>query len=212
MIAKEGKTILITLFVFTLVSRWIATTFESSWLSFGYIVFGVLFLFSLNFFRDPRRRVPKDENLIISPADGKIVKIDSINDPEVGKAKSVSIFLNVFNVHVNRVPFAGTVLRIEHKSGKFLAAFDHKASDENEQAITVFETSFGKMKVKQIAGLIARRIHCYAKPNYSMQKGEKLGFIMFGSRTDIIFPESIELQVELGQKVKGNETIIGHIV
>ena len=125
------------------------------------------------------------------------------------KALKISIFLSIFNVHVNRVPVDGVVLSKEKKSGKFLAAFDHKASDENEQVITVINNESGKYKIKQIAGLIARRILCYAKEDMKLNKGDRLGFIRFGSRTDIIMPKKITLRVEVGQKVIGGETIIG---
>ncbi len=151
------------------------------------------------------------DNLIISPADGKIVKVVEINDPDIGDAKLVSIFLNVFNVHVNRVPIDGEVVFTKHKLGKFLAAFDHKASDENEQVVTIISHRTGNYKVKQIAGLIARRIICYAKEGLMLHKGGRLGFIRFGSRTDLVMPSNIKLNVKLGDKVKGGETIIGEI-
>ena len=151
-----------------------------------------------------------DASLVLSPADGKVVKVTEVNDPEVGEgAKLVSIFLNVFNVHVNRVPLESTVESMERKSGKFLAAFDHKASDENEQSNIHINSTEGLIKVKQIAGLLARRIRCYVKKGSHLNTGDKLGFIMFGSRVDIILPDTITLRVNLGQKVKGGESIIG---
>lgn len=210
MISKEGKPILITLFILTIAFRAITWMVNLPLLEWGYLIFGVLFLFSLNFFRDPKRSIPSDENTVISPADGKVVRIENVKDGNRGNMICISIFLNVFNVHVNRVPYSGKVIDTKYQSGKFLAAFDHKASDENEQAITVFETSKGLIKVKQIAGLIARRIHCYAKIETQMRKGDRLGFIMFGSRTDIFIPEDVNLKVKLGEKVKGNETILGY--
>ncbi len=209
MIAREGKSILILLFVLTIVLRAIAEVLTSPIVEWGYIICGILFLFSLNFFRDPKRRIPDGDDIIISPADGKVVRIEKIEDKAYGEMINVSIFLNVFNVHVNRVPFTGTVTQTTYKSGKFLAAFDHKASDENEQAITVFDSTKGTIIVKQIAGLIARRIHCYAKKSLLMKKGNRLGFIMFGSRTDLLIPDTVNLNVKIGDKVKGNETVIG---
>ncbi|MBT3478520.1 MAG: phosphatidylserine decarboxylase family protein [Candidatus Marinimicrobia bacterium] len=212
MIAKEGRIILIPLFLVTFTMGLYAHTVDSQPLTIAYGVLGILFLFSLNFFRDPQRTIPMDEKLIISPADGKVVKVTDINDPEVGEsAKLVSIFLDVFNVHANRVPIDGTVSSVERKSGKFLAAFDHKASDENEQVVTVLDHHSGKYKIKQIAGLIARRILCYAEVGSKMHKGGRLGFIRFGSRTDLIMPNHVAVQVEVGQKVTGGETIIGKI-
>ena len=212
MIAKEGRIILIPLFLVTFTMGLYAHTVDSQPLTIAYGVLGILFLFSLNFFRDPQRTIPMDEKLIISPADGKVVKVTDINDPEVGEsAKLVSIFLDVFNVHANRVPIDGTVSSVERKSGKFLAAFDHKASDENEQVVTVLDHHSGKYKIKQIAGLIARRILCYAEVGSKMPKEGRLGFIRFGSRTDLIMPNHVAVQVEVGQKVTGGETIIGKI-
>ena len=212
MLAKEGRVILIPLFFITFVIGIIAHAWDSTSLSILYGILGLFFLFSLNFFRDPRRVIPMDEKLIISPADGKVVKVEDTHDPDGdGSAKLVSIFLNVFNVHANRVPIEGTVESVERKSGKFLAAFDHKASDENEQIVTVLSHDSGKYKIKQIAGLIARRILCYAEVGAKMHKGGRLGFIRFGSRTDLTMPAHVTVAVKVGDKVVGGETIIGRI-
>ena len=211
MIAKEGRIILIPLLLITIPIGIYAHVVNNILFSSIYFFLGILFLFCINFFRDPKRIIPMGDNLIISPADGKIVKVEEINDPDVGDAKLVSIFLNVFNVHVNRVPIDGKVLSTKHSAGKFLAAFDHKASDENEQLVTIISHKTGNYKVKQIAGLIARRIICYAKEGLNLHKGGRLGFIRFGSRTDLIIPSNIKLNVKLGEKVKGGETIIGEI-
>ena len=213
MIAKEGRIILIPLFLLVFPIGIYAHAVNSITFTIIYGILGILFLFSLNFFRDPKRNIPMDEKLIISPADGKVVKVSEINDPEVGEsAKLVSIFLNVFSVHVNRVPIDGTVASVERKSGEFLAAFDHKASDENEQVVTVLENKSGKYKIKQIAGLIARRILCYANVGSKMHKGGRLGFIRFGSRTDLIMPAHVDVHVVVGQKVTGSETVIAKII
>ena len=211
MIAKEGRIILIPLLLITIPIGIYAHVVNNILFSSIYFFLGILFLFCINFFRDPKRIIPMGDNLIIAPADGKIVKVVEINDPDIGDAKLVSIFLNVFNVHVNRVPIDGTVISSIYRSGKFLAAFDHKASDENEQVITIISHKTGNYKVKQIAGLIARRIICYAKEGLKLHKGGRLGFIRFGSRTDLIMPSNIKLNVKLGEKVKGGETIIGEI-
>ena len=211
MIAKEGRIILIPLLLITIPIGIYAHVVNNILFSSIYFFLGILFLFCINFFRDPKRIIPMGDNLIISPADGKIVKVLEINDPDIGDAKLVSIFLNVFNVHVNRVPIDGTVISSIYRSGKFLAAFDHKASDENEQVVTIISHKTGDYKVKQIAGLIARRIICYAKEGLKLHKGGRLGFIRFGSRTDLIMPSNIKLNVKLGEKVKGGETIIGEI-
>ena len=208
MIAKEGRIILIPLFLVTFTMGLYAHTVDSQPLTIAYGVLGILFLFSLNFFRDPQRTIPMDEKLIISPADGKVVKVTDINDPEVGEsAKLVSIFLDVFNVHANRVPIDGTVSSVERKSGKFLAAFDHKASDENEQVVTVLDHHSGKYKIKQIAGLIARRIVCESSRDQNLQQGERIGMIRFGSRADVYF-ENYETLIKVGQKTIAGETLL----
>lgn len=172
-------------------------------------IFIVLLVFLIIFFRDPSRECPNEKNNIISPADGKIIKIEEIDDPDVGKAVIISIFLNVFNVHVNRMPISGKFSMVKHYDGKFLAAFDHKASNENERTEILIKSKIGNIKLKQVAGLVARRILCYAIPNEKMEMGSRLGFIRFGSRTDLIIPKDVNLAVELGQKVKGNNTVIG---
>jgi len=110
------------------------------------------------------------------------------------------------------VPIDGTVASVKRKPGKFLAAFDHKASDENEQVVTVLEHTSGKYKIKQIAGLIARRILCYANVGSKMHKGARLGFIRFGSRTDLIMPAHVDVRVVVGQKVTGSETVVAEII
>ena len=173
-------------------------------------IFSLLFLFSLNFFRDPERNLPKGENMIISPADGKITAVRKIDDVDVGENSTlVSIFLNVFNVHVNRVPISGKIISVNRKNGQFVSAFREDAVDVNEQVTTILETSLGAVKVKQIAGLIARRILCYAKSGENLTMGDRIGYIMFGSRTDVILPPSVNIKVKVGQKVLGVETIIG---
>ena len=210
MIAKEGRIILIPLLFITFPIGVYAHASNNFVLIILYAILGSLFLFCLNFFRDPVRSIPSEKSIVVAPADGKVVKIEYINDSNIGESSQlVSIFLNVFNVHVNRVPVDGLVESVERKQGRFLAAFNHIASDENEQVITIINNESGKYKIKQIAGLIARRILCYAKEDMKLNKGDRLGFIRFGSRTDIIMPKKINLKVEVGQKVIGGETIIG---
>ena len=210
MIAKEGRIILIPLLCIAFPIGVYAHASNNFVLVILYAILGSLFLFCLNFFRDPVRSIPSEKSIVVAPADGKVVRIENINDSNIGESSQlVSIFLNVFNVHVNRVPIDGLVESVERKQGRFLAAFNHIASDENEQVITIINNESGKYKIKQIAGLIARRILCYAKEDMKLNKGDRLGFIRFGSRTDIIMPKKITLKVEVGQKVIGGETIIG---
>ena len=166
---------------------------------------GLILLFCLNFFRDPKRLVPEGINQIVSPADGKIIRIDTQDE----EFQIVSVFLNVFDVHVNRMPITGTFSDVNYTKGKFLMAFDHNACDENERNIITIETAVGSIRLVQIAGLIARRIICYANKGEEMQIGKRLGFMRFGSRIDLILPNKIKLKVKLGQKVMGNTTIIG---
>ena len=180
MIAKEGRIILIPLLFITFPIGVYAHASNNFVLIILYAILGSLFLFCLNFFRDPVRSIPSEKSIVVAPADGKVVKIENINDSNIGESSQlVSIFLNVFNVHVNRVPVDGFVESVERKQGRFLAAFNHIASDENEQVITIINNESGKYKIKQIAGLIARRILCYAKEDMKLNKGDRLGFFIF---------------------------------
>jgi len=209
--APEGRKILSILLIVTSGLLFISLFFNIAILPIIAGIFSLLLVFSLNFFRDPDRKIPEDDNIIISPADGKVTTVITINDPDVGEnSKLVSIFLNIFNVHANRVPISGKVISVSRKDGQFVSAFRHDAVDVNEQTITLLDTSIGVVKVKQIAGLIARRILCYAKSGENMNKGDRLGFIMFGSRTDVILPSSVNINVKVGQRVVGTETIIGN--
>tara|TARA_B110000444_G_scaffold5440_1_gene5057 strand:- start:723 stop:1367 length:645 start_codon:yes stop_codon:yes gene_type:complete len=208
-LASEGNLIiypLIVIFGITSAFNYL-TEFD---ILFVQITIFVVLLFCLNFFRDPSRVIPKNKNSIISPADGKIIKIKEFEDPKSGKKlKLISIFLSVFNVHANRMPVDGKFINVKYVKGDFLAAFDHRASDKNERMEISIDTEFGIIVVKQIAGLVARRILCYAKEGKKMLAGDRLGFIRFGSRTDIILPHNINLNIELNQKVYGGETILG---
>ena len=209
MIAPEGKIILIPLLLLVLAGTGIQAYYPSEGLKWINLTMALLTLFSLYFFRDPQR-IPLNNDGFLSPGDGKVVQIIDIEDAEIGKAKQISIFLSVFNVHSQRVPLTGKVISKTYNSGKFLAAFNHKASLDNEQTVVMFETESGKMyKIKQIAGLIARRILNYMEPENRVERGQRLGFIRFGSRVDIIVPEDFQIDVSLGDMVRGNQTIIG---
>jgi len=209
--APEGRKILSILLIVTSGLLFISLFINIAILPLIAGIFSLLLVFSLNFFRDPDRKIPEGDNIIISPADGKVTTVTTINDPDVGEnSKLVSIFLNVFNVHANRVPISGKVISVSRKNGQFVSAFRHDAAEVNEQTTTLLDTSIGVVKVKQIAGLIARRILCYAKSGENMKKGDRLGFIMFGSRTDVILPSSVDINVKVGQRVVGTETLIGN--
>ena len=212
MLAPEGRKIIVSLLFSSFLFGITGYYYNYQLLIVLYFISGFLMIFSCNFFRDPIRKAPLNDSLMISPADGKIIRIDKINDDQVGKnASRISIFLNVFNVHVNRIPLRAKVSEVLYKSGGFIAAYDHKASDENERTSILFRTKKFNYRILQIAGLIARRIHCYAEIDREMNQGDRLGFIMFGSRTDIIFPSSVEITVKIGDKVKGGESVIGQI-
>jgi phosphatidylserine decarboxylase len=157
-----------------------------------------------SFFRDPRRDVPSDPRLILSPADGRVVAISRDGEPMT----TVSIFLSVFNVHVNRSPASGRVTDIRYTPGSFLPAFRDKASELNEQNLIHMETPRGPLAVKQIAGLIARRIRCWTRPGDTVGQGQKIGFITFGSRVDLFLPHDAELRVRLGDRVRGGTTVV----
>ena len=209
MIAPEGKIILIPLLLLVLAGTGIQAYYPSEGLKWINLTMALLTLFSLYFFRDPQRVSPNNDGFL-SPGDGKVVQIIDVEDAEIGKAKQISIFLSVFNVHSQRVPLSGKVISKTYNSGKFLAAFNHKASLDNEQTVVMFETESGKRyKIKQIAGLIARRILNYMEPENRVERGQRLGFIRFGSRVDIIVPPEFQIDVSLGDMVRGNQTIIG---
>jgi phosphatidylserine decarboxylase len=167
---------------------------------------GVLTVAVASFFRDPRRSPPSDPKLILSPADGRVVRIES--GRESGGTPSVSIFLSVFNVHVNRAPVAGRVSDVRYTPGSFVPAFRHKASELNEQNLITLDTDRGEVGVKQIAGLIARRIRCWKQPGDRVAQGEKIGFITFGSRVDLFLPRGAELRVAEGDRVRGGTSVI----
>jgi len=210
MIAPEGKIILIPASILLLIFGFMSFKTEGMWIKSFFIFDFIFVIFSLYFFRDPDRAMPEDKSLFISPADGKVVQIIDVNDLEVGQAKQISIFLSVFNVHKQAVPMSSTVLHSKYNKGKFLAAWDHKASMDNEQTEILFETETGmKYKIKQIAGLIARRILCFMVEGESVERGERLGFIRFGSRVDIIVPFDFKIKVKVGDIVKNRISVIG---
>ncbi len=179
------------------------------------LVFAVVLLlisfFFVFFFRDPERIIPNGENLILSSADGRVILIKPFENLEfMGKEGTlVSVFMSVFNVHINRVPVSGRVRYVKYNPGKFFPAFKDKASSENEQTELGLENEHGRIILKQIAGIIARRIVCKVRAGDKVQAGQRLGMIRFGSRVDLFLPENVEVKVELSQKVRAGETIIG---
>ena len=178
------------------------------------IVFGFLTLFLFNFFRDPHR-VGSERHLdVLSPADGTVVQIKEVPDGEVwpGLTRQVSIFMSVFDVHVNRAPITGRIVRYRYNPGKKIAAFAEKSSSENEQNLVVIDDgNGGTVAFKQIAGLLARRIVFDKKEGDEVVRGERVGMIKFGSRVDVFFPTSANVKVKMREKVKVGLTIIGEI-
>jgi phosphatidylserine decarboxylase len=175
-------------------------------------VSGLLLLFVLNFFRDPERDIPNEERVIVSPGDGKVVEIVEEKDALLDEPyRRISIFLNVFNVHVQRTPVAGRIEQVKYNKGKFLNAASHKASLDNEQNALIIHTGQEKVLVKQIAGLIARRIVCWAKEGDNYNLGQRFGLIRFGSRVDLFLPLNAEIKVSLGDHVSGGSSIIGYL-
>lgn len=203
-VASEGWPFILPLAVVTVLC------FFLGWKSPAWVLLA-LTLFVLFFFRDPERVIPGGNDVVVSPADGRVIVIKDIFEPTYLKqdVKQISIFLSVFNVHVNRSPVSGIVEVVKYNPGKFHVASVDKASLDNEQTAMVIASGKHKILVKQIAGLIARRIVCYAKPGDALKTGERYGLIRFGSRVDIFLPKDAELRVKVGDRIKGARDIIG---
>ena len=206
-VAKEGLIFIIPLGVLSLI-LWIARLP----LLAGLCTF--LTLFVIYFFRDPDRGFPPGEKAVLSPADGKVIQVQPCVEERFlqGPAIKVSVFMSLFNVHVNRNPLSGRVVDSSYAPGKFLRADLARASSANEQNALLVETAEGaRLLVVQIAGLIARRIVCWVKKGDSVVRGQRFGLIRFGSRLDIYLPQNIQLQVRLGQRATAGQTILGYL-
>ena len=203
MALREARPFLIGAAAFLGASLWLAWWIPA--------VFSFLLLVGLLlFFRDPERTPPSDPLALVSPADGKVICVDEAEDPCFGQGKfrRVGIFLSVLDVHVNRSPYAGTFEKTHYSAGEFLDARHLEVDLRNENQTWWLKTSRGTVLVRQIAGLIARRIVGWKKPGDSVQTGERFGMIRFGSRTDLYFPASCTPKVKPGQRVVGGETVI----
>jgi phosphatidylserine decarboxylase len=176
----------------------------------GSVALLILVLF-LYFFRDPERKIPSGEGLILAPADGKVVRISFLGEEGGEEGILVSTFLSLLDVHVNRSPMSGIVSGVTYKKGSFRLAFLDEASQENEQNVISFAHGKDRIILKQIAGLIARRVVCWVKPNQEVEAGQRIGFIKFGSRVDLILPPGSQIEVRKGDKVKGGLSIIGRL-
>lgn len=214
---KEGTGLLLTLFtILFIVNIGLYYTTHKPWIF--YVVLGItstLFLLVLNFFRSPFRKFPYDsEGLVIAPADGRIVAIEEVMENEILHCEylQISIFMSVFNVHVNWFPVNGTVKHVSHNSGRFMAAYLPKSSTENERSAVVITTRNGvDVLARQIAGAMARRIVTYAKEGEKCHVDDQMGFIKFGSRVDVYLPLGTEVLVEMDQTVTGNQTPIARL-
>lgn len=204
-IAKEGYPFIVLFGFVTLVFALIGWTFLT-------LLLLLLTLFSVYFFRNPERRIPDGENLVVAPADGKVIFVGDVQEERYfkGRVTKVSIFMNVFNVHVNRVPCDGKVVEKFYQKGEFLNASLDKAADCNEQAGLLLETGSGqRILFVQIAGLVARRIVTYPVVGDLLKRGMRYGLIRFGSRVDIYFPQGSDVAVTLGEQTVAGETVLG---
>jgi len=206
-IAYEGFPFIISSLVLTV----LAAFFGIIWLT---AVLAAISVFIICFFRNPERYLQDEDKLVICPADGKIIKIEEvdIHGTITGRFKKISIFMNVFNVHVNRAPYDGTIAKIAYHKGKFLSANLDKASVENERNEIMIRTIDGRaIWVVQIAGLIARRIVCWTREEAIIKKGERFGLIRFGSRVEVFLPSDSRIVVKLDDKVRAGQTTLGFL-
>jgi phosphatidylserine decarboxylase len=184
--------------------------FGRSWVFGLGVALTLLGLFVFSFFRNPDREIPGEAGLVVSPADGRVVVI---KDEDLGglPGKRISIFLAVWNVHVNRAPMAGTITRLDYRPGKFLAAWDENASLQNEQNIFIQATEYGEIVYKQIAGWVARRVVSWKKAGDTVERGERIGLVRFGSRMDVWLPGDAKILVQVGASVKGGSSVLARM-
>ena len=207
MVAPEGKSFIAVIALVTLISASLAWGIGIAIFRLISLVLIVFLGFCFIFFRDPSRKIPVGDKIVLAPADGKVVDVSQSENGE----KKVSIFLSVFDVHRNRTPVDGLVTRVNYSKGKFLAAFNPDASEINEHTDVEIQSSGGIVRVRQIAGILARRIICHLKEGQQVSVGESLGFIRFGSRTDLVVPPGTSINVKIGDRVKSGSSIIGEL-
>lgn len=213
MFHKEGYKILSFSIIFLLLIN-LATNYLTNLEWLIYLVFGVsvvLFILIAQFFRNPKRGIEQNENIVVAPVDGKVVAIEEVEEKEYFKDKRVlvSIFMSPLNVHVTRYPVSGVINYSMYHKGKYLVAWHPKSSEENERTSVVVESSkFGEILYRQIAGAVAKRIVNYAAAGQKVQQGSDSGFIKFGSRVDVFLPLHTKVDVQIGEKVRGAESIL----
>jgi phosphatidylserine decarboxylase len=206
-IVREGLPLVVSLGVITVAFLYLGKVWAGSF-------FLIMTLFVANFFRNPERKIPEGVKRVVAPADGKIIKIsdEEIVEPVRGRFKKISIFMNIFDVHVNRIPFSGKIAAIRYRKGRFISANLDKASEDNERNIVMIDTDDGrKIIFIQIAGLIARRIVCWIQEGMAVRKGDRYGVICFGSRLELFLPVDSDILVKVGDRVKAGETPIGNL-
>ena len=215
LIHKEGYFTLIISAIVLFVANALIYTYFPPIIWFTTIVFVALWLFLVSFFRNPKRTIEQfADDIVYCPADGKIVVIENTQEPEVLKDEriQVSIFMSPLNVHVNRNPISGKVAFFKYHPGAFYKAWNPKASTENERTTVVIENPKGKVLFRQIAGALARRIVWYISQGDTVKQGEDMGFIKLGSRVDVFLPKNAKIEVEMGQMVSGNKTVLARLV
>ena len=173
---------------------------------FGWVCLGIALLVGF-FFRDPHRKIPHEGDVVLAPADGKVVDLVKQAD---GTTR-VSIFLSLWDVHINRSPIAGTIQDVSYHPGKFRMAFDRRASVENERNVLTVANGSLTVRFSQIAGILARRIVCWKKSGDAVESGERIGLIRFGSRVDVFLPDQVVLELSRGDRVRGGSTVIGRV-
>ena len=211
--AREGFLFIVVAALIALGAFGVALSRRSWPLWLVAFVFTVLAIWVAYFFRDPERTGERGEQLVIAPADGKVVHVTEVDEPTFmgGKSVRVSIFMNVFNVHVNRYPVSGVVRYLHYNPGKFLNAATEKSSLENEQSSVGIEAGSNRVLVRQIAGLIARRIVTYAKEGERVKQGDRMGIIRFGSRVDVFLPTTAHVRVRVGESTFAGTTVIADL-
>jgi len=211
-----GRSTILKALLITLAIDAAALLVPNEWAKLALLVVSIAFIsFTLYFFRDPVREIPKDlkDGDVLSPADGKVMMIEDVEENEFikGPAKVIGIFLSPLNVHVNRVPISGTVKFYQYIKGEFIAAYDHASADKNERTVIGIEGEKFKVLFKQITGFVARRIVCELRVGDKVKRGEKFGMIKFGSRTDVILPANALVKVSVNQKVTGGITLLAEV-
>ena len=214
MIAREGLVFIVSGGLLSIILIFAAARLDNIWFFSGAVLFAILTVFCTYFFRDPERTITEKPLALVSPADGKVIGIDTLATHNFTGFETIkiSIFLSVFDVHVNRVPAEGVIDFVNYNPGEFFAAFEDKASDRNEQTEIGMTTDSGhKIIFKQIAGLIARRIVCKLEKGDTVKRGQRFGLIRFGSRTELFLPAGTDIRIKVGDKVDGGSSLIGFL-